>query len=107
MRWLLALSLAVAVAQTAWAQASEFDVAVFRTQRGPELTVVDGVVEFEPQLVAAGRTVPTSSASRSAILAVRRFSVTGGADSWPAMSRRRHWSLTSRQGVSWRPFSSR
>ncbi|NIS64029.1 MAG: hypothetical protein GTO05_02565, partial [Gemmatimonadales bacterium] len=56
MRSLLLVALALAPIHTAQARAQEsgFDVALFRTRRGPELTVVDGVLEFDPRRVEGG-----------------------------------------------------
>jgi len=36
------------------AQVSDFDVAAFRTQRGTDITVVDGVLRFDPRIVEGG-----------------------------------------------------
>ncbi|UCF18529.1 MAG: GWxTD domain-containing protein, partial [Gemmatimonadota bacterium] len=41
-------------AQSAAAQVSDFDVALYRTKRGADLTVVDGVVQFDPHIAAGG-----------------------------------------------------
>lgn len=53
--WSVGLVLAVlALADLAHAQVSELDLALFRTSRGEDLTLVDGVVEFDPRLVRGG-----------------------------------------------------
>ncbi len=49
-----ALALTLAATQSAAAQVSDFDVAFFRTRRGADLTVVDGVVQFDPRIAAGG-----------------------------------------------------
>ncbi len=54
MRWSMALVLCLAGTEAAPAQVSELDVARFRTSRGEDLTVVDGVMNFDPHLVAGG-----------------------------------------------------
>ncbi len=48
-----ALILAVVLGEAA-AQASDFDAAIYRTRRGPDLTLVDGVLEFDPGIVEEG-----------------------------------------------------
>lgn len=49
-----ALVVAVAFGGAAEAQVSGLEVALYRTLRGEEATLVDGVVEFEPRLVQGG-----------------------------------------------------
>ncbi len=53
-RLLLAMLAVLASTQPAAAQVSDFDVALFRTRRGADLTVVDGVVHFDPRMAAGG-----------------------------------------------------
>ncbi len=48
------LVLALAWGEAAKAQVSDFDVALFRTRRGADLTMADGVVEFDPRIVQGG-----------------------------------------------------
>lgn len=50
----LALLIAPALAEVAQAQVSGLEVALYRTRRGEDLTLVDGVVQFDPRLVQGG-----------------------------------------------------
>ncbi len=50
----LVLLVALALAEVAQAQVSGFEVALYRTRRGEDLTLVDGVVQFDPRLVQGG-----------------------------------------------------
>lgn len=52
--FLVVLLLALAPLEAARAQVSDVDVGVFRSRRGPELTLVDGVVQFDPRVVEGG-----------------------------------------------------
>lgn len=51
---LLALLAGLAIAEVVQAQVSGLDVAVYRTRRGEDLTLVDGVAQFDPRLVQGG-----------------------------------------------------
>lgn len=51
---MLALLAALAIAEVVQAQVSGLDVALYRTRRGEDLTLVDGVVQFDPRLVRGG-----------------------------------------------------
>lgn len=54
-RWPLGLLLAtLALSESARAQVGDLDVVTFRTRRGGGLTLVDGVVQFDPSVVQGG-----------------------------------------------------